>query len=68
MCLLKEKEDDHPTGSLKEKLYGTQINFVNNKRWPYPILQPKNVDQRRAKIGLGPLKPYLKKRFDIDWN
>ena len=51
----------------KKQLYGTQIKFENLIRVPYPIKDPKHVDQRRAKIGLGPLRPYLKKRFNIDW-
>jgi hypothetical protein len=52
----------------KEQLYGTQIKFENLVRTPYPIENPHSVDQRRAKIGLGPLKPYLKERFEIDWD
>lgn len=51
----------------KQQLYGTQIKFENLIRKPYPIQDPEHVDQRRADIGLGPLHPYLKKKFDIDW-
>jgi len=51
----------------KEQLYGTQMKFDNMVRKPYPIKEPEKVDKRRAKIGLGPLKPYLKERFNIDW-
>jgi len=51
----------------KKQLYGTQMKFEHMTRIPYPILDPGHVDQRRAKIGLGPLTPYLKKRFGIDW-
>jgi len=51
----------------KKQLYGTQVKFEHMKRVPYPILDPEHVDKRRAKIGLGPLVPYLKKRFGIDW-
>jgi Family of unknown function (DUF6624) len=51
----------------KEQVYGTQIKFENMIRVPYPIEDPKHVDQRRAKIGLGPLGPYLEERFGIDW-
>lgn len=52
----------------KEQLYGTQIKFENLKRELYPIKDPEFVDKRRAEIGLGPLKPYLKARFDMDWD
>ena len=51
----------------KEQLYGTQIEFKELTKKPFPIQNPEYVDQRRAEIGLGPLKPYLKSRFDIDW-
>lgn len=51
----------------KEQLYGTQIKFEDLIREPYPVEDPEYVDQRRAEIGLGPLKPYLKEKFDIDW-
>lgn len=51
----------------KKQLYGTQIKLENLVREPHPIENPEHVDQRRAEIGLGPLAPYLKQRFDIDW-
>lgn len=51
----------------KKQLYGTQIKFENGVRVIHPIQDPENVDQRRDEIGLGPLAPYLKERFDIDW-
>lgn len=51
----------------KTQLYGTQIRFENLVREPYPIKDPGFVDKRRAAIGLGSLKPYLKARFEIDW-
>ncbi len=52
----------------KSQLYGTQIRFNGMIRELYPILEPHYVDQRRSAIGLGPLKPYLKERFGIDWD
>ena len=51
----------------KKQLYGTQIKFENRLREPYPIKDPEYVDKRRKEIGLGPLSPYLKAKFDIDW-
>ena len=52
----------------KAQQYGTQWQFENRKRVPYPIADPKHVDKRRAEIGLNPLSVYLKERFDIDWD
>lgn len=51
----------------KEQVYGTQVRFEGRSKKPYPIIKPEQVDRRRAKIGLGPLRPYLKEKFDIDW-
>lgn len=51
----------------KNQRYGTQVKLENMVHEPYPIEDPENVDKRRAEIGLGPLRPYLKARFDIDW-
>jgi len=52
----------------KEQIYGTQMKFDEMTKVPYPIKDAEFVDKRRAKIGLGPLNTYLKKRFDVDWN
>lgn len=51
----------------KMQLFGTQIKFENMQREPFPIADPEFVDKRRKEIGLGPLSPYLKERFDITW-
>ena len=51
----------------KKQLFGTQWKFENSERVPHPIEEPEYVDKRRAEIGLGPLKAYLKERFNIDW-
>jgi hypothetical protein len=34
---------------------------------PFPIKDPESVDQRRKAIGLEPLKDYLKRKIDYDW-
>jgi len=52
----------------KEQRFGTQWQFKDTTRVPYPIEKQEYVDKRRAEIGLGPLSVYLKERFDIDWN
>ncbi len=52
----------------KKQLYGTQINFTNLKKVPYPIEEEALVDKRRQEIGLGPLSQYLKIKFGIDWH
>jgi len=53
----------------KKQVYGMQFRY-NSKRIlePFPIKDPAYVDQRRKKIGLVPLKQYLKRKINYDWN
>ncbi|MEN8126078.1 MAG: DUF6624 domain-containing protein [Bacteroidota bacterium] len=55
--------------SNQEQIYGMQFRY-NDKRIlePFPIQDPEFVDQRRSKIGLEPLKDYLKRKINYDWN
>jgi len=53
----------------KKQLYGSQLR-MNQETGKYelaPIEDPKNVDKRRAEMGLGPLADYVK-RWGIEWN
>ncbi len=52
----------------KPQIYGMQFHY-NSKRElvPFTIKDPEYVDQRRAKIGLEPLKKYLKRKINYDW-
>jgi len=48
----------------KKQLYGTQFISVEGKENTYKlkkIYKPKEVDNRRAEIGLEPLEDYIKK-------
>ena len=51
------------------QIYGMQFRY-NDKRIlePFPIENPEFVDHRRSKIGLEPLKEYLKRKINYDWN
>ncbi len=51
------------------QIYGMQFRY-NDKRVlePFPTENPEFVDQRRLKIGLEPLKDYLKRKINYDWN
>ncbi|MFN7115286.1 MAG: DUF6624 domain-containing protein [Saprospiraceae bacterium] len=53
----------------KKQLYGSQLR-MNQQTGKYelaPIEDPKNVDKRRAEVGLGPLADYVK-RWGIVWD
>lgn len=43
----------------KKQLYGTLISVRGSKVAPLPVEDPKNLDQRRAKMGLMPMEEYL---------
>ncbi|MFT4737494.1 MAG: hypothetical protein ACI92W_001608, partial [Paraglaciecola sp.] len=34
----------------------------------WPVLDPINIDKRRAEIGLIPIAEHLRARFDFEWN
>jgi len=52
------------------QIYGGQMKFYPETKSfnVWPVLDPVNIDQRRAAIGLGPIAEYLKSRFDFEWN
>ncbi len=62
-------EDRVALGEGKRQIYGSQIGFDSdsNKSFVLPLDDPGNVDNRRAKVGLGPLADYVKK-WNIIWN
>ena len=45
----------------KPQIYGTQMKFIDGKFGPAPIKDEKNVDERRASVGLVPLAEYVRK-------
>ena len=52
----------------EKQKYGSQVQKANGSdKWTlYPIQDPKNVNKRRAKIGLEPIEDYLR-RFGIEY-
>ncbi len=50
----------------KKQLYGTQLFKMHSDSLKlYPILDPENVNERRAKVGMGPIEEYLE-QFGIN--
>lgn len=65
---LAKLEDRVATDLGKNQIYGTQVGY-NEKTGKYyvlPIENPKEVDVRRGKIGLGPISVYLS-QWQIQW-
>jgi hypothetical protein len=46
----------------KKQRYGSQIDFASGKAQLYKLFKPFRVDNRRKKVGMGPLRNYLKNR------
>ena len=61
-------EDRILSNDDKPQLYGTQLRRANGEeQWQlYKLADPERVDQRRAKMGLGPLKEYLQ-NFSVEF-
>ncbi|MRX66498.1 hypothetical protein SAMN06265349_102399 [Flavobacterium resistens] len=53
----------------RHQIYGSQSakNKKTNKWYISPLIDPDNVDKRRAEVGLGPIADYAVK-MNIDWN
>lgn len=53
----------------KKQIYGSQIekDSLTDRFIVSPIVDPVNVDNRRASVGLGPISDYLQ-NWDIYWN
>lgn len=53
----------------RKQIYGSQSskNKTTNKWQISPMIDPDNVDKRRAEVGLGTMKEYAAK-LDIEWN
>lgn len=65
-------EDRIALRNNRPQIYGSQIGSMpnNGEKVVLPLLDPKNVNQRRAEVGLGPIEDYTERfgfRWDIDW-
>lgn len=67
---LVRAEDRIATETGKLQKYGGQMKYYPETKSfnVWPVYDPINIDKRRAEIGLGPIKEYLKGRFDFEWN
>ena len=68
--LLVRAEDRIATESGDLQIYGGQMKFYPETKTfnVWPVLDPVNIDQRRAAIGLGSIADHLKNRFDFEWD
>jgi hypothetical protein len=61
-------EDRIAVRNGKKQIYGSQLSGDGSGTYQIdPLEDPRNVDKRRAAVGLGPLADYLK-RWNIVWD
>lgn len=67
---LVRAEDRIATDKGELQIYGGQMKYYPETKSfnVWPVLDPVNIDKRRAEIGLIPIAEHLKNRFDFDWN
>ena len=62
-------EDRILLGQNKKQIYGTQVrrDSITGKRYVARLIDPDNVDKRRAEIGMGPISDYVS-HWDLIWD
>jgi hypothetical protein len=61
-------EDRVALGQGNRQIYGSQIHSdKNGKKYVAPLIDPENVDKRRAVVGLGTLADYVG-HWNLTWN
>ncbi len=67
---LVRAQDRINTDQGKLQIYGGQMKYYPETKTfnVWPVFDPVNIDKRRAEIGLGPIKEFLKARFDFEWD
>lgn len=67
---LVRAEDRIATERGDLQIYGGQMKYYPETKSfnVWPVLDPINVDKRRAEIGLEPIAEFLKNRFDFEWD
>ncbi len=51
----------------RKQIYGSQIGMDKDKYYVSPLLDPDNVNKRRASVGLGTIEEYIK-NWDMKWD
>ncbi|MCW5518164.1 DUF6624 domain-containing protein [Muriicola sp. Z0-33] len=67
---LVRAEDRIATERGDLQIYGGQMKYYPETKSfnVWPVLDPKNIDKRRAEIGLDSIAIFLKNRFNFEWN
>lgn len=61
-------QDKYEKVNQRPQIYGTIIQRNEDGTYAlYPVLDEKNINKRRAEVGLPPIEDYLKKTQNIDY-
>jgi hypothetical protein len=60
-------EDRVALGRGEKQIYGSQIGQGEDGYYVLPLIDPDNVDKRRAEVGLGTIQEYISK-WGITWD
>lgn len=60
-------EDRVALGNGEKQIYGSQIGMEDTISYIAPMIDPDNVDKRRAEVGLGPIAEYVK-NWNLTWD
>jgi len=63
-------EDRTALGKGEKQIYGSQVMYLyeTKEHFVQPLIDPENVDKRRAEVGLGTMQDYLFTNFGINWD
>lgn len=67
---LVRTEDRIATELGELQIYGGQMKYYPETKSfnVWPVLDPENINKRRAAIGLNTIEEHLRNRFDFEWN
>ncbi|MCL2132587.1 MAG: hypothetical protein FWH36_09120, partial [Lentimicrobiaceae bacterium] len=63
-------EDRTALGKGEKQIYGSQVLYYyeTGEHFVQPLIDPENVDKRRAEVGLGTMQDYLFSNFGMNWD
>jgi hypothetical protein len=63
-------EDRHAMEHNEKQIYGSQLAFdtLSGEAYVWPLIDPENVNNRRAEVGLNTIQEYLSQYYGITWD
>jgi len=63
-------EDRHAMEHNRKQIYGSQlaVDTVTGETYLWPLVDPENVNKRRAEVGLNTIQEYLIQNYGMKWD